>query len=131
MKTSHKLLISLACVVALAGCARTAPILTPQTTFMTQNSLPLTSVKKAILEAGREHKWVMTVVSPGLIDGFLKNRKYDVQIRINYTAKNYVINYVNSHKLRESDGKIHRNYNRWVDDLDKDIQFNLALLDNQ
>ncbi|MBE8597004.1 hypothetical protein [Xenorhabdus sp. BG5] len=129
MKTSHKLLICLACVVALAGCTRTAPILTPQTTMIKENSL--THVRKAIFEAGKEHKWVMTEISPGLIEGFRKNRKYDVQIRINYTAKNYVINYVDSHKLRESDGKIHRNYNRWVDDLDRDIQLNLALLANQ
>ncbi|SFN44465.1 hypothetical protein [Xenorhabdus japonica] len=129
MKTSYKLLISLVCVITLAGCARNAPILTPQATIMTHNSL--SSVKKAILEAGKKRKWVMTEVSPGVIDGFLKNRQHDVQIRINYTAKNYSINYVKSHKLRESDGKIHRNYNRWVNNLDKDIQSNLALLANQ
>lgn len=129
MKTSHKLLISLACIVTLSGCARNAPILTPQTTIVTHNSLP--SVKKAILEAGKKRKWVMTEVSPGVIDGFLKNRKHDVQIRINYTAKNYSINYVTSHKLKESNGKIHRNYNRWINNLDKDIQSSLALLANQ
>ncbi|MDC9589150.1 hypothetical protein PSI23_07400 [Xenorhabdus sp. XENO-10] len=129
MKTSYKLLISLACVITLAGCARNAPILTPQSTIMTHNSLP--SVKKAILEAGKKRKWAMTETSPGVIDGFLKKRDHDVQIRINYTAKNYSINYVNSHKLRERNGKIHRNYNRWVNNLDKDIQLNLALLANQ
>ncbi|KMJ44496.1 hypothetical protein ABLB69_07765 [Xenorhabdus khoisanae] len=129
MKTSHKLLISLACIVTLAGCARNVPILTPQTTIVTHNSQP--SVKKAILEAGKKRKWVMTEVSPGVIDGFLKKRKHDVQIRINYTAKNYSINYVTSHKLRESNGKIHRNYNRWINNLDKDIQSNLVLLANQ
>ncbi|MBD2798043.1 hypothetical protein ID856_16125 [Xenorhabdus sp. 18] len=129
MKTSHKLLIGLACVVTLAGCARNVPILTPQTTIMTQNSLP--SVKKAILEAGKKRKWIMAEVSPGVIDGFLKNREHDVKIRINYTAKTYSINYVNSHNLRENNGKIHRNYNRWVNNLDRDIQLNLALLANQ
>ncbi|MDX7997940.1 hypothetical protein FE394_01700 [Xenorhabdus sp. Reich] len=129
MKTSHKLLISLACIVTLAGCARNVPILTPQTTIMTHNSE--SSVKKAILEAGKKRKWVMTEVSPGVINGFLKNRDHDVQIRINYTNKNYSINYVTSHKLREHNGKIHRNYNRWVNNLDRDIQLNLALLANK
>ncbi|PHM39834.1 lipoprotein [Xenorhabdus mauleonii] len=129
MKTSHKLLASLVCILTLAGCARNMPILTPQTTIMSHNSLP--SVKKAILEAGKKRKWVMTEVSPGVIDGFLKNRDHDAQIRITYTNKNYVINYVGSHKLREKNGTIHRNYNRWVNNLDKDIQLNLALLANQ
>ncbi|KLU17069.1 MULTISPECIES: hypothetical protein [Xenorhabdus] len=129
MKISYKLLISLACIVSLAGCARNVPILTPQTTIVTKNSL--SSVKKAILEAGKNRKWVMTEVSPGVINGSLKNRKHDVQIRINYTAKNYSINYVKSHELREGDGKIHRNYNRWVNNLDRDIQLNLSLLANK
>ncbi|CDL82346.1 hypothetical protein [Xenorhabdus szentirmaii] len=128
MKTSHKLLISLACVVMLSGCARNTPILTPQTTIMTHNSLP--DVKKAILEAGQKRKWVMTEVSPGVINGYLKNRDHDAQIRINYTNKNYSINYVTSHNLKAHNGKIHRNYNRWVNNLDKDIQLNLALLSN-
>ncbi|CDL86528.1 hypothetical protein [Xenorhabdus cabanillasii] len=129
MKTASKILISLACVAMLAGCARTAPILTPQTTIVTKSSL--STVKKAILEAGKKRKWAMTEVSPGVIDGYLKSRAHDVQIRINYTEKNYSINYVNSRKMMERKGNIHRNYNRWVNNLDKDIQLNLALLSNQ
>ncbi|MDX7987027.1 hypothetical protein FE392_06730 [Xenorhabdus sp. 12] len=129
MKTSHKLLVSLVCIVTLAGCARNKPILFPQTTIMSHNSLP--SVKKAILEAGKKRKWIMTEVAPGVIDGLQKSRDHEARIRITYTNKNYVISYAGSHNLRERNGTIHRSYNRWVNNLDKDIQLNLALLANQ
>ncbi|CDH18220.1 conserved exported hypothetical protein [Xenorhabdus bovienii str. kraussei Quebec] len=129
MKITSKLLISLACIAMLAGCARTAPILTPQTTIMTKNSLP--TVKKAILEAGQKRKWVMNDVSPGIIDGLLKNRSHDVKIRITYTDKNYTIHYVSSQNLKAHDGNIHRNYNRWINSLDNDIQLRLAAMANQ
>ncbi|MBF5602231.1 hypothetical protein HQI21_26760, partial [Escherichia coli] len=43
-----------------------------------------------------------------------------------YTATYYNIKYDSSLNLQASDGKIHKNYNRWVRNLDKDIQVNLS-----
>ncbi|AOM42208.1 hypothetical protein [Xenorhabdus hominickii] len=129
MKTTSKILISLACVTMLAGCARTAPILTPQTTIVTKNSLP--TVKKSILEAGQKRQWIMTDVSPGIIDGLLKKRNHDVKVRITYTDKNYTIHYVGSQHLKARNGKIHHKYNKWVRTLDNDIQLRLASMANQ
>jgi hypothetical protein len=48
------------------------------------------------------------------------------EVRVNYTATSYSITYANSQNLRASGGKIHKNYNRWVNNLDKDIQVNLS-----
>ena len=45
---------------------------------------------------------------------------------IPYTATSYSINYENSLNLKAADGKIHKNYNRWVNNLDHDIQLNLS-----
>ncbi|CND82704.1 hypothetical protein QVN42_01955 [Yersinia nurmii] len=120
MKTSHKLLISFICVAALSGCARTAPVLTPYTNITTHNSTE--QIKTIILDAGQNRDWIMTPIAPGVIDGRLMNRDHSVNIRINYTPTNYTIKYVSSTNLKAANGKIHRNYNRWVNNLDKDIQ---------
>ncbi|TOO24649.1 hypothetical protein CGH40_22300, partial [Vibrio parahaemolyticus] len=48
-----------------------------------------------------------------------------------YNNKYYSIIYLNSVNLKASDGKIHRNYNRWVNNLNVDIQRALALLGTQ
>ncbi|MGV8926852.1 MAG: hypothetical protein ACOH2G_14410 [Ewingella sp.] len=124
MKVTYKLLLGFIFVTALAGCARTAPILTPQTTIITQNSAD--QVKSAIFEAGQQRGWIMTPAGAGVINGRLASRDYTANIRVNYSAKTYTINYVSSTNLMASSGSIHRNYNRWVNNLDKDIQLQLA-----
>lgn len=124
MNVTYKLLLGLIFVTALAGCARTAPILTPQTTITTQNSTD--QVKSAIFEAGLKRGWIMTPAGAGIINGRMASRGYSVNIRINYSASAYTINYVSSTNLRARRGSIHRNYNRWVNNLDNDIQLQLA-----
>ena len=51
--------------------------------------------------------------------------------KIPYNNNYYSIIYLNSVNLKASDGKIHRNYNRWVNNLNVDIQRAIALLGNQ
>ncbi len=126
MKNASKLFIVAAIVATttLVGCARTAAVLTPDTVITTNVSTD--KVKKAIFEAGQKRDWIMTQVAPGTIDGKLVSRDHSVNIRITYTAKSYKINYVGSQNLLAANGKIHKNYNRWVNNLDKDIQIRLA-----
>lgn len=124
MKSTSKLLIGLVCVMALSGCARTAPVLTPHTTITTHNSDD--QIKTAILSAGQNRGWIMTVAAPGVINGRLNNRDHVANIRINYTPTSYTINYVSSSNLLAEKGEIHRNYNHWVNNLDNDIQVRLA-----
>ncbi|MCG8157382.1 hypothetical protein JMY81_20515 [Brenneria goodwinii] len=118
------ILAGLVCVVALAGCARTAPVLNVTTPIAAHHTDD--QVKKAILQAGLEREWVMTPVSPGLINGHLDQRGHVADIRINYSPTSYSINYVSSRNLIAGDGKIHRNYNRWINNLDREIQLKLA-----
>ncbi|MDM7086163.1 hypothetical protein QUG53_05370, partial [Enterobacter asburiae] len=83
-------------------------------------------VKTAILKAGQKRDWIMTETGPGMIKGRLQSRDHSVQVSIPYTATSYSINYENSLNLKAADGKIHKNYNRWVNNLDHDIQLNLS-----
>ncbi|MCV9878882.1 hypothetical protein [Brenneria izbisi] len=116
--------LGLACVLALSGCARTAPVANVTKTIAAQYTAD--QVKKAILQAGLEREWVMTPVSPGVINARLDQRGHVADIRINYSQTSYSINYVSSQNLLAGDGKIHRNYNRWVNNLDREIQLKLA-----
>ncbi|QKJ86707.1 hypothetical protein PMPD1_1757 [Paramixta manurensis] len=111
-------------VSALAGCARTAPVLNvkhPITQHYSDNQ-----VKTAILEAGLARHWVMTPTAPGVITGRLTQREHSATIRVDYSATQYNITYVNSENLLAGHGDIHRNYNRWINNLDQDIQLRLS-----
>lgn len=116
--------LGIACVLTLAGCARTAPVANVSNPITVQ--VTSDQVKKAILQAGLERDWIMTPASPGVINGRINQRGHIADIRINYTQNSYTINYVSSQNLMASEGKIHHNYNRWVNNLDREIQLKLA-----
>ncbi|HAT1681597.1 TPA: hypothetical protein I8Y21_002259 [Klebsiella oxytoca] len=124
MKSVVKWFAAIAVVGVLAGCARTAPIQQVSTTVSAGHTQE--QVKNAILKAGVQRQWIMTEVSPGVIKARQQSRDHMAEVRITYSATRYDIRYDNSLNLRASDGKIHKNYNRWVRNLDKDIQVNLS-----
>jgi len=124
MKKIVQLLTAIAVVGTLAGCARTASIHNINTPVSAGHSQA--QVRAAILKAGQQRQWIMTDAGPGVIKGRMQSRDHTAEIRINYSANSYSINYENSMNLKASDGKIHKNYNRWVNNLDKDIQLNLS-----
>ncbi len=116
-------------VAALTGCSaleRTEPVRTPQT-IITQH-VTSEQVKEAIINAGQGRDWIMSAAGPGVINATQNVRKHSVTIRINYSEKEYAIHYVNSVNLLAADGEIHRAYNHWVNNLDKDIQKKLAVI---
>ncbi|WP_130099209.1 hypothetical protein [Siccibacter turicensis] len=124
MNNVAKLLTALAIMGSLAGCARTAPIANVHSTVSSGHTQ--SQVKNAILKAGQERKWIMSEAAPGEINARQQSRDHMAEVRINYTATSYSITYANSQNLKASGGKIHKNYNRWIYNLDKDIQLNLS-----
>ncbi|PZL87082.1 hypothetical protein FJP62_03000 [Pantoea vagans] len=124
---NKKTIFTLAVVAALlTGCARTAPIHNVNQSLTQRYSD--NQMKTAIIEAGIGRKWVMTPVSPGVITGRLSQRGFAATIRITYTSQNYRIDYVSSENLKAGQGQIHSNYNRWIANLDQDIQLRLSAL---
>lgn len=117
-------MIAATVVGALAGCARTAPI--EQVNAIVSAGHTEAQVKDAIIKAGAQRQWIMSDAGPGVIKGKWQNRDHVADIKINYSATSYSIVYVSSINLMAANGKIHRNYNRWVHNLDKDIQVTLA-----
>ncbi|GKP77609.1 TPA: hypothetical protein N3Y94_003820 [Klebsiella quasipneumoniae] len=124
MKKIIHWMIAATVVGALAGCARTAPI--EQVNAIVSAGHTEAQVKDAIIKAGAQRQWIMSDAGPSVIKGKLQNRDHVADIKINYSATSYSIVYVSSINLMAANGKIHRNYNRWVHNLDKDIQVTLA-----
>ena len=119
-----KLMAAFAVLAALAGCARTAPVANITSTVGTGHTEA--QVKSAILKAGIQRKWIMNEAGPGVIKARQQSRDHVAEVRINYSANGYSINYDSSQGLRAGGGKIHKNYNRWVHNLEKDVQVNLS-----
>lgn len=118
----------LAIIGSLAGCARTAPIARINSTVEAGHTQ--VEVKNAILKAGAQRQWIMSEVKSGVIKARQQSSKHKAEVQITYTATGYDIKYDSSLNLKASGGKIHKTYNRWVHNLDKDIQVLLSTRTN-
>jgi len=79
-------------------------------------------MRRTILTALQRRQWTVERADQGQILASITRRSHEAQITIPYTASTYSIRYRDSHNLGYSDGKIHRNYNKWVLNLDRSIQ---------
>ncbi len=82
-------------------------------------------VRAGILSACSRRGWYPKEIKPGLIEASIQVRSHTVVVDIPYTAKEFQIKYKNSVNLITRSGKIHRNYNKWVATLRKDIDLEL------
>lgn len=126
MKLLKTLLVGLVSIVFITGCAGTTPIQNVSQTVI--GSHTTAEVQKAILAGGINRGWVMIPAAEGVINGKLINRDHTVEIQINYNANNYQIKYISSTNMDAKNGKIHSKYNRWIANLNKDIQIQLNRL---
>ena len=55
----------------------------------------------------------------------LNRRQHQAFIEIKYSDADYAIHYLDSRNMMYKNGKIHRNYNRWIHKLSTDIDKNL------
>ena len=115
---------------ALAGCTSApirnvsdAPVLTGSGKAVTAEQ-----VRTAIVGAGKGLGWSMTPADPGLVVGRITLRGHSAVIDVRYTPKTFSIQYKDSTGLNYQNGQIHKNYNGWVDNLERDIRGNLLAL---
>jgi len=120
-----KVAISLLLVLTLAGCGRVQPVLNVEDTPVAYN-LQSKQVKSVIYDAAVDRGWLVSEIKPGLMRAELFVRSHHAVVDIMYSDKFYSITYVESENLKYSDGNIHRNYNRWVNNLNTDIKNKLA-----
>lgn len=124
MKKIHQWVAIMAVMGALAGCARTTAVTQVHSTVYGTHTSQ--QVHNAILLAGKQRQWMMTDAGNGVISARINSHGHTAEVRIPYTATSYSIEYVSSTNLKAEDGKIHKTYNRWVNNLDQAIQLNLT-----
>jgi hypothetical protein len=113
----------------LAGCV-SQPIMNVSDAPVATNKAKLTQddVQQAIIRAGARLGWQMKASGPGTLTGTLALRQHVAVVDINNTATSYSIKYKDSTNLDAKDGSIHRNYNGWIQNLDKAIKAELLTL---
>ena len=117
-------LITLALLVT-AGCT-SKPILNTQHDLPANAQVSEEKMKTVIVNALQKREWTVQRLSPQLVQAEINVRnQYYAAIDIRYTRNSYAITYRDSRDLGYKDGKIHRNYNRWVNNLDSDIMAGL------
>jgi hypothetical protein len=97
------------------------PVTTPSGKHLTASQ-----VRSAIVTAGSSLGWVIKDAGPGRLLGTLHLRTHTAVVEIPYSGSRYGIVYKSSENLDEADGKIHRNYNGWVQNLDRAIRTEIS-----
>ncbi|MFT0476955.1 hypothetical protein ACMSI6_24035 [Pseudomonas antarctica] len=117
-------LITLA-LLTTAGCTN-KPVLNTQHALPADTQVSEDKMKQVIVNALQKREWTVQRFGPQLVQAEITVRnQYYAAIDIRYTRNSYAITYRDSRDLGYKDGKIHRNYNRWVNNLDSDIMAGL------
>ena len=110
---NKKIVILIVLSLFLIGC-RTAPVMdisNEQINTASGKTPALSVVTNKIVQAGVQLGWQMKKVKPGQIIGTLHLRDHMVQVTINYSNKQYSINYKDSNNMSYDGTNIHSNYN--------------------
>lgn len=78
-------------------------------------------VGDAIRRAGAGLGWNMKATGPGKIEATLRLRTHVAVVDIAYSTKSFSISYKDSENLGYDGTNIHKNYNGWVQNLEKAI----------
>ena len=112
-------------LLATAGCTN-KPVLNTQHELPANTQVSEEKMKAIIVNALQKREWSVQRLSPQLVQAEITVRnQFYAAIDIRYTRNSYAITYRDSRDLGYKNGKIHRNYNRWVSMLDRDIMAGL------
>ncbi|MCH8885874.1 MAG: hypothetical protein IIC13_04725 [SAR324 cluster bacterium] len=130
MKNLFNFLIIVLISFSFISCSRRIPIYNVDSSPIPFD-LTKEIVGKSIINAGILLGWKMKRTDPGIISAKIFLRKHVAEVEIKYDRKQYSITYKNSEKLNYKNGKIHKNYNSWIQNLDRGVQRQLLLSSNQ
>jgi len=88
--------------------------------------LPLDVIAKAIIAGGARTQWQIAPGSGGLVGVLNVRDKHQANVAITYSQTSFNITLVSSSNLLQEGNLIHRNYNRWVRELERNIADQLA-----
>jgi hypothetical protein len=119
-----------AAALMLVACATPNPVYNVvQAPVVANKANPsLDEIRQAIVRAGTQLTWQMKPTRPGHIVGTLAVRTHIAVVDIEYDRNSYSIKYRDSTNLNYDGTNIHRNYNGWIQNLDKAIKSQLSVL---
>ncbi len=107
---------------ALGSCRGGAAVYNVESaTMATSPTATLEGVAKSIKRAGVNLGWQVAEVSPGLIEAKLFLRSHVAIVDIAFDTKAFSIRYKDSTDLKYTGDTIHKNYNSWVQRLERAI----------
>jgi hypothetical protein len=117
-------LFAITVVLITTGCVKTAPMVAPKFQVAVSDSK---RIHEAIRGALVQRKWVILKNEPNAIEAkYTRGNKHVAHIRVSHVGNQVTISHVDSHEMRYSHGAagpiIHKWYNTWVTNLERDIQ---------
>jgi len=126
MKSNILAIVVASALLILAGCTSN-PILNIENAPIEISAKHSSKdIKKAIIRAGAGLGWNMKAKKSGHIIGTLYLRTHVAVVDIKYSKKSYNIVYKSSQNLNYDGTNIHKNYNGWIMNLNRQIQAQLS-----
>lgn len=88
--------------------------------------LPLADIQRTIEIAGSFRHWQFEPLAPGDLHASYSNGKHGATVDVSFSQRAYSIRLVHTENLLQDGNTIHRTYNRWVRNLEKDIDVQLT-----
>jgi len=116
--------------VAMAACSTVRIMNVDQAAVTTASGKPLSAeqVRGAIILAGTKLGWQVRDDGPGKLTGTLQLRDHTAVVDMPYSTSSYSIVFKSSVNLKQSGDQIHKNYNHWIQNLNRDIGAQLSML---
>jgi hypothetical protein len=120
-------LLAVFSIMVLAGCMSKPVYNVNNDQIISFTGMPLDKVGVLIQQAGAARGWAMGIQKPGHIIATLMTRSHTAVVDIYYTVNTFSIVYKSSTNLHydPAANTIHRNYNRWIRNLEKAILLKL------
>ena len=123
-------LVTILIGLAVASCSTSRPIYNVASTPITVPSgqPSAAQVRAAIVEAATNRGWIVKDDVPGRIQLELLVRNHMATVNVDYSQSSYSITYQDSENLNYDGSEIHRNYNRWIMNLQREINQKLSAI---
>lgn len=117
----------LAAAVAVPASAATMMVIPTQKVSPAKS---LTAMQQIVTQSAERYKWDIVSNKPGLLAlSYGRTGKWAVKVDVEYTGSQYTIKYKDSfgldYQVKNGVADIHRNYNRWINNLNTEIQYRL------
>lgn len=108
-------------VAVLSACSATVQNFSNQPFPADVAKLSMAEIEQTIVETATSREWIVQREGEGHLTATYSPRTHSAKVTIYFDQKQYSIIYADSTNLQYNGKTIHRNYNRWVNNLRQDI----------